>query len=96
MHTHPLSETKSLTHLPTKGLLKIKPTNTPHIHGAHPTPYWLANCPITTHDGAIYNLCTTITKGHGICETTLAKKKFPYVDKWLSSDQINQKISNHF
>ena len=25
-----------------------------------------------------------------------AKNKFPYVDKWLSNDQINHKLSNHF
>ncbi len=37
---------------------------------------------------------------YGTCaenqEATLAKRKFPYVDKWLSNEQINQKLSNHF
>jgi hypothetical protein len=69
---------------------------TPHIHIAHPTPYWLASCPTGTHDGTIYNLRTFITKAHDTLETTLAINKFPYVDKWLSNTQINQKLSNHF
>jgi hypothetical protein len=29
-------------------------------------------------------------------ELSLAKHKFPYVDKWLSNDQIKEKLSNHF
>ena len=29
-------------------------------------------------------------------EATSSKQKFPYVDKWLSNEQINQKLSNHF
>ena len=82
--------------LANKGTFKDKPTNTPHIHIAHLTPYWLANCPTATHNGAICNLRTTITKEHETCEKTFAKHKIPYVDKWLSNDQINQKISNHF
>ena len=63
---------------------------THHIHIAHPTPYWLANCPTATHDGAIRNLYTTITKEHGTREAAIAK------NKWLSNDQINHKLSNHF
>ena len=50
--------------LANEGTLKEKPNNTPHIHITHPSPYWLANCPTTTHDGAIHNLRTFITKGH--------------------------------
>jgi hypothetical protein len=42
--------------LANEGTLKEKPTTTPHIHIAHPTPYWLASCPTATHDGAIRNL----------------------------------------
>jgi hypothetical protein len=83
--------------LANEGTTKEKPTNTPHIHIAHPTPYWPARCPTTTHDGAIRNLiCTFITKEHGNRETISTKNKFPYVDKWLSNTQINQKLSNHF
>jgi hypothetical protein len=82
--------------LANKGTLKDKPNKTPHIHIAHPTPYWLASCPTATHDGAIRNLRTTITKEHGTPEAAIAKNKFPYVDKWLSNDQINHKLSNHF
>ena len=41
-----------------EGTLKEKPTNTPHIHIAHPTPYCLASCPTATHDGVIHNLHT--------------------------------------
>ena len=73
-----------------------KPEQTPHIHIARPTPYWLASCPTGTHDGAIRNLRTFITKTHDTLETALAINKFPYVDKWLSNTQINQKLSNHF
>jgi hypothetical protein len=51
--------------------LKDKPTNTPHIHIAHPTPYWLANYPTATHDGAIRNLRIAMTKEHVICEFAL-------------------------
>ena len=82
--------------LANEGTLKEKPDNTPHIHIAHSTLYWLASCPTTTHDGAIRNLHTFITKEHENHESALTKWKFPYVDKWLSSDQINQKLSNHF
>ena len=82
--------------LANEGTLKAKSSPTPHIHIAHQTPYWLASCPIATHDGAIRNLSTFITKEHETRETTLVKHKFPYVDKWLSNDQINQKLSNHF
>ena len=76
--------------LANEGTLKEKPTNTPHIHIAHPTPYWLANYPTTTHDHAIYNLHTFITKEEGNRETISTKNQFPYVDKWLSNTQINQ------
>ena len=82
--------------LANKGTLKEKPDMTPHIHIAHTVPYWLASWPTTTHDGAIRNLCTFITKTHENHEAAFAKRKFPYVDKWLSSEQINQKLSNHF
>jgi ribonuclease HI len=73
-----------------------KPEQTPHIHIACPTPYWLASCPTCTHDGAIRNLRTFITKAHDNLEAALALNKFPYVDKWLSNTHINQKLSNHF
>ena len=82
--------------LANEGTLKEKPDNTPHIHIVHPTPYWLANSPTSTHDGAIRNLHTFITKEHKSRITALAKQKFLYVDKWLSNEQINQKLSNHF
>ena len=42
------------------------------------------------------NLSTFITKTHESQEATLAKRTFPYVDKWLLNKQINQKLSNHF
>jgi hypothetical protein len=35
-------------------------------------------------------------KDHETLETTSAKRKFTYVDKWLSNEQINQNLSNHF
>ena len=82
--------------LANEGTLKEKPTTTPHKHIAHPSPYQLASCPTATHEGAIRNLHTTITKDHEIHEIALAKNKFPYVDKWLSNDQIKQKLSNRF
>ena len=85
-----------MTHSPTRGTFEDKPSTTPHIHIAHPTPYWLASYPTTTHDGAICNLNTSITKEHRTRKTTLAQNKFSYVDKWLSNDQINQKLSNRF
>ena len=76
--------------------LKEKPNTTPHIHIAHPTPYWLASCPTATHYVAICNLRTFITKTHENHKTELAKRQFPYVDKRLSKNQINQKLSYHF
>ena len=79
-----------------RGHLKKKSTNKPHIHITHPTPYWLASCLTTTHNGAICNLLTFETKEHGNGEAKSTKRKFPYVDKWLSNNQINQKLSNHF
>jgi hypothetical protein len=82
--------------LANEGTTKEKPEITPHIHIARPTPYWLASCPTTTHDGAIRNLRTFITKEHNNRETSAAINKFPYIDKWLSNTQINQKLSNHF
>ena len=66
-----------------KGTLKEKPTTTPRIHIAHPAPYWLASYPTTTHDIAIRNLHTFITKKHRKQEYVMAKHKVPYVDKWL-------------
>ena len=50
--------------LANEGTPKEKPDTTPHIHIAHTTPYWLASCPTTTHDGAIRNLSTFLTKTH--------------------------------
>ena len=79
-----------------EGTLKDKPDVTSHIHIAHATPYWLSTSPTATHDGAIRNLHTFILKHHETRETTSAKRKSPYVDKWLSNEQINQKLSNHF
>ena len=46
------------------GVLLDKPANTPRIHTAHTTPYWLKNVPIGTHMGAIRNLQTYINKEH--------------------------------
>ena len=81
--------------LANEGTLKEKPSTTTHIHIAHTTPYWLASCPTTTHDGAIQNLHTFVTKAHDNREVKASQTKFPYVDKWLSNTQINQKLSNH-
>jgi hypothetical protein len=39
---------------------------------------------------------TLLMKDHVNRETTLAKQKSPYVAKWLSNEEINQKLSNHF
>ena len=75
---------------------KEKLTPTPHIHIAHTTPYWLTSCPTATRDGAIRNLHTFITKAHDQQEVRLAQHIHLYVDKWLSNNQINQKLSNHF
>jgi hypothetical protein len=47
-----------------EGTLIEKPIATPHIHIAHTTPYWVASCPTATHDGAIRNLHTFVTKEH--------------------------------
>ena len=82
--------------LANEGTLHEKPTPTPHIHLAHASPYWLASCPTATHDGAIRNLHTFVTKAHDYREVGHALIKFPYVKKWLSNTQINQKLSNHF
>ena len=82
--------------LANEGNLQEKPTPTPHIHLAHASPYWLASCPTTTHDGSIRNLHTFVTKEHDYRKVGNARIKFPYVDKWLSNTQINQKLSNHF
>ena len=62
----------------------------------HATPYWLASCPTVTRDRAIRNLHTFVTKAHNYQEVRTAQNKYPYVKKWLSNDQINQKLSNHF
>ena len=82
--------------LANEGTLKEKPSTTPHIHLAHATPYWLASCPTATHDGAIRNLHTFVTKAHDNHKVRAAQNILPYVDKWLSNTQINQKLSNHF
>ena len=73
--------------LPNEGTLKEKPTATPHIHLAHATPYWLASCPTTTHDGAIRNIHKFIIKEHNNREIAFAQRKFPYVEKWLTNEQ---------
>ena len=51
---------------------------------------------MATHNKAIHNLHTFITKEHNNRESARAKYKFPYVDKRLLNTQINQKLSNHF
>ena len=91
-----ISGNETTDKLANEGTLKENPNNTPHIHIAHPTPQWLASCPTSTLDGAICSLRTFITKEHGNCETKSTKIKYPYVNKWLSNIQINQKLSNHF
>ena len=78
------------------GALLNKPTNTPHIHTTHTTPYWLNGVPTDTHTCAIRNLQTYINKDHKEKELGLAQSKFIYVDKWTSNDQINHKLSNPF
>ena len=89
-------ENKIADTLANKGTLKEKSFATPHIHIAHATPYWLASCPTATHDGAIKNLHTFVTKTLDNCEVKIAQSKFPYVEKRLSKTQTNQKLSNHF
>ena len=37
-----------------------------------------------------------MTHTHRNQDSETTKAKFPYVDKWLSNTQINQKLSNHF
>ena len=76
--------------LANEGTLKEKPTNTPHIHVAHATPYWLASCPTTTHNGAIRNIHKFIIKEHNNRKMAVAQRKFPYLEKWLANEQINQ------
>ena len=82
--------------LANEGTLNVKSSATPHIHLAHATPYWLASCPTATHDGAIRNLHAFVTNAHDNREVRATQNNFPYVDKWLSNTQINQKLSNHF
>jgi hypothetical protein len=77
--------------LANEGTLIDKPTPTPHIHITHTTPYWLACCPTVIHSGAIQNLHTFVTQAHKNRETRMTKFKFPYVDKWTSNTQLNQK-----
>ena len=81
--------------LANEGALKEKHADTPHIHIAHATPYWLASCPTATRDGAIRNLHTFVIKEHNYREVRTTQHKYPYVEKWLSNDQIHQKLSNH-
>ena len=81
--------------LANEGTLKEQPPATPHIHTSHATPYWLASCPTATHDNVIRNLHTFVTKTYDNREVRATQTKFPYVDKWLSNTQINQKLSNH-
>ena len=52
--------------------------------------------PGTISNGAIQNLHTFINKEHRKRETNMAKHKFEYVDKWLSNEHINHKLSNTF
>ena len=80
--------------LANEGTLKEKPSATSHIHLAHAIPYWLASCPTATHNGALRNLHIFVTKAHDNHEVMVAQNKFPYVDKWLTNKQINQKLSN--
>ena len=82
--------------LANEGTLKEIPSATPHMHLAHATPYWLANCPTATHDGAIRNIHKFILKAHDNREAITAHNIFPYIEKWLNTKQINQKLSNHF
>jgi len=77
--------------LANEGTLKEKPTPTPHIHLAHTTCYWLASCPTTTHDGALRNIHKFVTKEHANREMAIAQRKFPYIEKWLTNEQINHK-----
>lgn len=95
-HTQALMAMKQPTHLPTKEHLWTN-QQPPHTYTSHTLPPigQLANCPTATHDGAIRNLHTFVTQAHKNREIGMAKSKFPYVDKWVSNTQINQKISNH-
>ena len=81
--------------LANEGTLKEKPSATPHMHLAHATPYWLASCPTSTHNGAIRNIHKFVIKAYNNREVIIAQIKFPYVDRWLSNKQINRKLSNH-
>jgi hypothetical protein len=78
--------------LANKGTLKEKPTDTPHIHLAHATPYRLASCLTTTLDGAIRKIHNFIIKDYTNREMAIAQRKFPYVENWLTNKQINQKL----
>ena len=63
--------------------------HTQHTY-SHATPNWLANFPTATRDNAIRNLHTFVTKAHNYREIRTTQNKYPYVEKWLSNDQINQ------
>ena len=93
-HTGIVGNEKADT-LANEGTLKEKPIATPHVHLAHASPYWLASYPIATHDGAIRNIHKFIIKAHDNHKVVNAQHKFPYVEKWLTNKQINQKLSNH-
>ena len=82
--------------LTNNGALLDKTTNTPRIHTAHTTPYWLNRVPSGTHRGAICNSQTYTNKEHMNQELRLAQSKFTYIDKWTSNDQINHKLSTNF
>ena len=82
--------------LANEGALKEKPNATPHKHIAHATPYWSASCPIATRDDAIRNMQTFVTKAHNHRQVRTTQHKYPYIEEWLSNDQINQKLSKHF
>ena len=70
-----ITDNKTIDTLVDEGTHKENPTITPHIHIAHPTPCWLASCPITTHDIAICNLHACIKKEHISREYSSTKKQ---------------------
>ena len=63
------------------GALLNKPMNTPMIHMAHITPYWLNGVPTGTHTGAIRNLQTYINKEHKNQELRLIQSKITFINK---------------
>lgn len=105
--THRISIQKVITHigilgnevtdrLAYDGTTRNKPHPSPHIHIAHTAPYWLNGIPTREHNGKIRNLHAYMNKSHNKIEPTLVQSKFSYVDKRVSNDLINHKLSNHF